>query len=185
MTSTASVTAQSGLELTSGEYAKIAIADTGRGMPPCIAAHAFELFFTTRERGTGTGLGLSQVYGFAKQSGGTATIDSAVGRGTTVTSICRWSRWRPLAKQSRRQWHANPLQVLDGPSGERSTLQLSFIGYFLFDGHGGPSFMPDGEQSPRCVCDLRAPERDGCCGLPIDMIPYWAAWKLGIVGKST
>ena len=85
MTSTESVTAQSELELAFGEYAKIAIKDNGQGMPPDVVAHAFELFFTTRERGAGTGLGLSQVYGFAKQSGGTVTIDSAVGCGTTVT----------------------------------------------------------------------------------------------------
>ena len=85
ITSTESVAAQSELELAFGEYAKIAIMDTGQGMPHDVAAHAFELFFTTRERGTGTGLGLSQVYGFAKQSGGAATIDSAVGCGTTVT----------------------------------------------------------------------------------------------------
>jgi two-component system, NtrC family, sensor kinase len=84
ITSTESVAAQSELELV-GEYAKIAITDSGLGMPPDVAAHAFELFFTTRERGTGTGLGLSQVYGFAKQSGGTVTIDSAVGCGATVT----------------------------------------------------------------------------------------------------
>ena len=54
-------------------------------MPPDVRARAFELFFTTRESGTGTGLGLSQVCGFAKQAGGLATIDSAVGCGTTVT----------------------------------------------------------------------------------------------------
>ena len=83
MTGTQSVAAESELELISGEYGKIAIADSGLGMPPGVAAHAFELFFTTRERGTG--LGLSQVYGFAKQSGGIATIHSAVGLGTTVT----------------------------------------------------------------------------------------------------
>ena len=85
MTSTEFVTAQNALELDFGEYAKIAISDSGQGMPPDVLAHAFELFFTTRKHGVGTGLGLSQVYGFAKQSGGVATIDSAVGCGTTVT----------------------------------------------------------------------------------------------------
>ena len=77
--------AQSELDLATGVYAKIAISDNGRGMRPDVCAHAFELFFTTRERGTGTGLGLSQVYGFAKRSGGIAAIDSAVGCGTAVT----------------------------------------------------------------------------------------------------
>jgi two-component system, NtrC family, sensor kinase len=68
-----------------GRYASIAFTDSGEGMPPDILARAFEPFFTTREAGTGTGLGLSQVYGFARQSGGLATVHSVVGRGTTVT----------------------------------------------------------------------------------------------------
>jgi two-component system NtrC family sensor kinase len=85
-TDTASIAAHhDGLDLAPGDYARIAITDTGHGMPPDVLARAFELFFTTREGGTGTGLGLSQVYGFAKQSGGLATIASELGRGTTVT----------------------------------------------------------------------------------------------------
>jgi two-component system NtrC family sensor kinase len=59
--------------------------DTGAGIPPDVVARVFEPFFTTKEVGKGTGLGLSQVYGFAQQSGGTATIASEPGRGTTVT----------------------------------------------------------------------------------------------------
>jgi two-component system NtrC family sensor kinase len=73
------------LDLAPGQYARIAFTDRGQGMPPDVIARAFEPFFTTRERSTGTGLGLSQVYGFAKQSGGLATIKSEVGYGTTVT----------------------------------------------------------------------------------------------------
>jgi CheY-like chemotaxis protein len=61
------------------------VADTGNGMSPEIQARAFEPFFTTKATGQGTGLGLSQVYGFAKQSGGTAVIESQLGKGTTVT----------------------------------------------------------------------------------------------------
>jgi two-component system, NtrC family, sensor kinase len=77
--------AQSELDLATGQYVRIAITDSGHGMPPEVLAHAFEQFFTTRESGAGTGLGLSQVYAFAKQAGGLATIDSTVGCGTTVT----------------------------------------------------------------------------------------------------
>jgi CheY-like chemotaxis protein len=63
----------------------IAVSDTGAGMSPAVLARAFEPFFTTKEQGKGTGLGLAQLYGFAKQSGGTARIESREDEGTTVT----------------------------------------------------------------------------------------------------
>ena len=68
-----------------GEFVAIRVADTGHGIAPDVLARVFEPFFTTKEVGKGTGLGLSQVYGFAKQSGGTATVTSAEGRGTVIT----------------------------------------------------------------------------------------------------
>ncbi len=71
--------------LGSGEYAVIDVEDNGRGMGPEVMARAFEPFFTTKEPGRGTGLGLSMVYGFANQSGGTARIESRMGRGTRVS----------------------------------------------------------------------------------------------------
>ncbi|MCG2641410.1 MULTISPECIES: ATP-binding protein [Bradyrhizobium] len=71
-------------DLKAGEYVCIAVKDTGTGMPPDVLARAFDPFFTTKEPGKGTGLGLSQVYGFARQSGGTAKIESELGRGTVV-----------------------------------------------------------------------------------------------------
>ena len=72
-------------ELDEGPYVAISVSDNGRGMSPAVAARAFEPFFTTKETGKGTGLGLAQLYGFAKQSGGTAKIDTREGEGTTVT----------------------------------------------------------------------------------------------------
>ncbi|GLH79785.1 hypothetical protein SSBR45G_46940 [Bradyrhizobium sp. SSBR45G] len=68
-----------------GDYVTIAVSDRGAGMPPEIVRRAFEPFFTTKEFGKGSGLGLSMVYGFARQSGGTVVISSRVAEGTCVT----------------------------------------------------------------------------------------------------
>jgi len=78
-----------------GEWVRIAVRDSGTGMPPDVLARAFDPFFTTKAVGKGSGLGLSQVYGFARQSGGTARIDSTPGRGTTVSLILPRSQRRP------------------------------------------------------------------------------------------
>lgn len=67
-----------------GKYVEFQVADTGSGIAPEILARVFEPFFTTKPTGQGTGLGLSQVYGFVRQSGGFVRIDSAPGAGTTV-----------------------------------------------------------------------------------------------------
>ena len=71
-------------DLPAGGYLKVAVRDTGVGMDQATLARAFEPFFTTKPPGRGTGLGLSQAYGFARQSGGTATVESAQGDGATV-----------------------------------------------------------------------------------------------------
>jgi two-component system, NtrC family, sensor kinase len=67
-----------------GDYALVAVSDNGVGIDPSVLSHVFEPFFTTKEVGKGSGLGLSQVYGFAKESGGHVNIYSEIGRGTTV-----------------------------------------------------------------------------------------------------
>ena len=71
-------------ELSPGEYVCLQVTDTGSGMSPEVLAHAFEPFFTTKPLGLGTGLGLSMIYGFTRQSGGQVHIGSEPGRGTTV-----------------------------------------------------------------------------------------------------
>jgi CheY-like chemotaxis protein len=72
------------LDLAAGEYVALMVRDTGSGMPPEVIARAFDPFFTTKPLGEGTGLGLSMVYGFVRQSGGQARITSQPGQGTEI-----------------------------------------------------------------------------------------------------
>ncbi|TLX60632.1 hybrid sensor histidine kinase/response regulator [Stutzerimonas nosocomialis] len=72
------------LDLPEGQYLSVRVTDTGTGMSPELIAKAFDPFFTTKPIGQGTGLGLSMIYGFAKQSGGQVRVDSEVGRGTSM-----------------------------------------------------------------------------------------------------
>jgi PAS domain S-box-containing protein len=71
-------------DLPAGQYISVCVTDTGTGMAPDVIARAFDPFFTTKPLGEGTGLGLSMVYGFARQSGGTVRIYSELGHGTTM-----------------------------------------------------------------------------------------------------
>jgi len=70
-----------------GDFVEMTLSDAGSGMTAEVLAHAFEPYFTTKEVGLGSGLGLSQVYGFARQSGGAVSIDSEVDKGTSITLI--------------------------------------------------------------------------------------------------
>ena len=71
-------------QLKRGDYVVVSVSDTGKGIPAALLSKVFDPFFTTKPMGNGTGLGLSQVYGFARQSGGLAFIRSELGHGTTV-----------------------------------------------------------------------------------------------------
>ena len=103
-------------EVSPGRYVVISVGDKGEGIPEHLLARVFEPFFTTKEAGKGSGMGLSMVYGFARQSGGHVTIDSAPGRGTTVRLFL------PVASdpgaeteeviQATPEWSANGLRAL-------------------------------------------------------------------------
>jgi PAS domain S-box-containing protein len=136
-------------EAVAGDYIMLAVADTGTGMTPEALARAFEPFFTTKDIGHGTGLGLSQVYGFIRQSGGHVTITSAVGQGTTVrlylpridpdeaTTVAE-----PVASAERRASGETVLIVEDDPDVRAFTHEvLSELGYAVVDAPNGSAAL--------------------------------------------
>lgn len=148
-------TEEAGESIVSGNYVAIAVSDMGAGMPPEIARRAFEPFFTTKEVGKGSGLGLSMVYGFARQSGGTVRISSKVGQGTTVTLYLpsagradgRQGRAEGI-EQSRRGTGERILVVEDNPLvGRMASSMLSSMGYSPIVVTDAPSATAEIEQS--------------------------------------
>jgi len=129
------------------DYVAIAVHDSGEGMPAAVQARAFEPFFTTKEVGKGSGLGLSQVYGFVVQSGGHVAIDSAPGSGTTVTihlPVAELPVRNPRAGAERRAERAigRVLVVEDDPEVLDVTVEsLRMIGYDVLTAPDGPSAL--------------------------------------------
>lgn len=91
-----------------GQYVAICVTDTGVGMPPDVIARAFDPFFTTKPIGRGTGLGLSMIYGFAKQSDGEVRIYSELGQGTTVKIYLPRYRGKREEEAAEEEQHAVP-----------------------------------------------------------------------------
>ena len=144
---TAALTISGDPELDDGDYVELSVRDTGCGMEADVAERAFEPFFTTKEVGRGTGLGLSMVYGVARQSGGTARIDSKVGEGTCVRLYFRRAEEpadegaQPTSRRSAARRKASVLVVDDDPDvREYIAESLGDYGYAVreaADGAGG------------------------------------------------
>jgi len=131
-----------------GEYVLLEVTDTGLGMEPHVVERAFEPFFTTKEVGRGSGLGLSMIYGFAKQSGGNVKIFSAPGHGTSVW-LCLPKAELPAASA---ETEAGPLRlarnqetilVVEDNAAVRDVVveQLTDLGYKVVAAQDGPSAL--------------------------------------------
>jgi PAS domain S-box-containing protein len=123
-------------DIAAGAYVRVSVRDDGAGMAPDVVARVFEPFFTTKGVGRGTGLGLSQVYGFARQSGGGVVIDTAPGRGTVVSVyLPRCGDVAPAAAPAadKAAAAARPLKVLlvedDAEVGDMVVAMLGELGH--------------------------------------------------------
>jgi signal transduction histidine kinase/ActR/RegA family two-component response regulator len=122
-------------DLKAGNYVSLKVSDDGSGMTPEVLTRAFEPFFTTKDHGKGTGLGLAQLYGFAKQSGGTARIESKLGEGTSVTIYLPRSHAdfveEKVAEESRRKRSSARILLVDDDDAVRSVAAATIeeLGY--------------------------------------------------------
>jgi PAS domain S-box-containing protein len=132
-----------------GQYVQLSVTDTGTGMPPEVRERALEPFFTTKEAGQGTGLGLPMVYGFARQSGGDVTIYSEDGIGTTVNIYLPRSLDGadvPQAVPSTTDKHAGQgerILVVEDDSRVRllTVRRLNSLGYDVVEASNGPEAL--------------------------------------------
>src|SRR6202042_3917578 len=127
-----------------GQYVQVSVTDTGVGMTKEIVDRAFEPFFTTKQAGQGTGLGLSQIYGFVKQSGGHVKIYSEVGEGSTVKIYLRRFIGNAAAPEEPRPEKApgrsgECILVVEDDADVRRyvTETLATLGYAVLDAGGG------------------------------------------------
>lgn len=143
-TSNVRITGASEADVEPGDYVLITVTDTGCGMAADVAARATEPFFTTKQVGQGTGLGLSTVYGFLRQSGGTMRITSHIGQGTSIQLYLPRSATSPVddrATNSGSEIRAKGeiVLVVDDDEGARSATSalLGELGYAVIEAPGG------------------------------------------------
>jgi len=132
------------LDLSPGDYIVTSVSDSGSGMTADVRRRAFEPFFTTKDIGKGTGLGLSQIYGFVRQSGGTATIDSAPGEGTTVALYLPRAAAPPVEESARarrpgRRGAGKTILVVEDQADVRDVIETSLhnLGYRVLTASDG------------------------------------------------
>jgi PAS domain S-box-containing protein len=158
--------------LSPGDYVCITVADTGVGMSAEVAARAFDPFFTTKPIGQGTGLGLSMIYGFARQSNGHVTIESKIGQGTTVSLYLPRHHGDIAASRAsaaRMAEHAatdeTVLVIEDEPVVRGVILEmLAEQGYRTLEAVDGPSglkILRSGERIDLLVTDVGLPGMNG------------------------
>ncbi|WP_428483580.1 ATP-binding protein [Rhodopila sp.] len=135
-------------DMAAGQYIVVCVTDTGTGMPPDVVGRAFDPFFTTKPIGMGTGLGLSMIYGFARQSGGQARIYSEPGQGTTVrvflprhaAAETSQNPPEPQALPERAEANETVLVVDDEPTVRMLVAEvLEELGYATIEAADGPS----------------------------------------------
>ncbi len=158
--------------LTPGDYVELSVSDTGCGMPESVISRAFDPFFTTKPIGQGTGLGLSMIYGFARQSHGHVSIHSVVGQGTTVSLFLPRYVGEVIADEP-----LNPallpfanagetVLVVEGDPAVRVLVSavLSELGYAFVEAGDADSAMPIIESSQRIdllISDVGLPGMNG------------------------
>ncbi|GEP06801.1 hypothetical protein MOX02_48390 [Methylobacterium oxalidis] len=157
-----------------GQYICICVTDTGTGMPPDVIARAFDPFFTTKPIGQGTGLGLSMIYGFARQSDGHAKIYSEVGHGTTVKVYLPRHRGTVGTADAQsaaltdipRAEHGETVLVVEDEPVVRDLIVevLNDLGYRALEAHDGPSglkILHSHERIDLLVTDVGLPGLNG------------------------
>ncbi|HKG99618.1 MAG TPA: PAS domain-containing protein [Bradyrhizobium sp.] len=158
--------------LTPGDYVCIAVTDSGVGMSAEVAARAFDPFFTTKPIGQGTGLGLSMIYGFARQSNGHATIDSKLGRGTSVRVYLPRHHGKiaaahaPAAKHAKYASAGETVMVIEDEPVVRGVVleMLAEQGYRVLEAVDGPSglkILRSNEAVDLLVTDVGLPGMNG------------------------
>ena len=159
-------------EPAAGDYVVVSVADTGSGMTDQVLGRAFEPFFTTKEVGKGSGLGLSQVFGLAKQSGGGVRIDTEIGKGTVIRVFLPRAELAPVADplpsgelQTARASGQIVLVVDDDEAGREVTANvLDDLGYEVIEAGSGGAALEQLERHPKIdavILDFAMPGMNG------------------------